>query len=187
MEDDGRKRLTYAIQRLDEVRQQQAAEIEELRATLREVVDLLVQRGALTEGHKKHLARVGQRALAPQRKVRLRLYVDKYDLPPGPDIDCAARYHLCGARCCRMTIELTPDDVEEGKLRWNLAEPYLLRKDGDGQCTHIDRATGGCTVYAVRPATCREYDCRNDKRVWIDFERRIPAEMPPGLDWSQIS
>jgi hypothetical protein len=25
---------------------------------------------------------------------------------------------------------------------------------------------------------CRSYDCRTDKRIWIDFENRIPAPWP---------
>jgi hypothetical protein len=30
-------------------------------------------------------------------------------------------------------------------------------------------------VYEHRPAICRTYDCRKDPRIWIDFEKRIPA------------
>jgi hypothetical protein len=181
MSDDARDQLVYALHRLDEARQTQQREIIALRAQLAALVDVLVGRQLLNEGHKRHLARVAKHSTGGDRKVRLRLYVDKYRIP-GPDIDCAALYHLCKARCCRMTIELTEDDVEEGKLRWKLDEPYLLRKDDDGQCTHIDRATGGCTAYHHRPATCREYDCREDKRVWIDYAKRIPAPMPVSLD-----
>ena len=28
---------------------------------------------------------------------------------------------------------------------------------------------------------CREYDCRNDKRVWIDYAQRIPAAPVEGV------
>jgi hypothetical protein len=41
--------------------------------------------------------------------------------------------------------------------------------------------SGGCTVYDDRPGTCREYDCREDKRVWIDYEKRIPAPLAPEM------
>ena len=173
-EDD---RIAAALRALDEARQQQGREVRELRALVQGLVDLLVARDTLKDGHRKHLAVVAANA-GGQRKVRLRAYIDKYDMTGAPPIDCDARYHLCKARCCMFKIELTAADVEEGKLRWDLEQPYLLRKDADGQCTYIDRATGGCNVYQHRPATCRQYDCRADKRVWIDFEKRIPAPMP---------
>lgn len=178
--DDDPAQLGYALRRLDEERQRHQQEIADLRAQLGALVDLLVSRGTLSGGHRRTLARAVSQPTS--RKVHLRLYVDKYAVK-GPDIDCAALQHLCGARCCRLQIELTADDVEQGKLRWNLGEPYLLAKDPDGQCVHMDAATKGCTVYDIRPATCREYDCRKDKRVWLDFEARIPAPIPDALDW----
>jgi hypothetical protein len=177
------EQLGFAVYQLDEARREQARDLAELRTALAALVDLLVARGVLNEGHRRHLGRAARHAPGDERKVRLRVLVDKYTLEPGPPIDCLERFPLCKARCCRLKIELTEQDVEEGKVRWNLEEPYLLRKDADGQCTHLDRATGGCTVYDVRPATCREFDCREDQRIWIDFEKRIPAPMPSPRDW----
>jgi Fe-S-cluster containining protein len=46
---------------------------------------------------------------------------------------------------------------------------------------HWDRDSGGCTIHAQRPHICRQYDCRNDKRVWLDFEQRVAAPMPEAL------
>ena len=40
---------------------------------------------------------------------------------------------------------------------------------------------GACTAYDYRPSTCRTYDCREDRRVWIDFEARIPAPLPESI------
>ena len=178
VDDDAYDRIAHALRQLDEAQRRNARELAAVRAQLTHLVDLLVARQTLNGGHRKHLGRVAQHAAGGVRTVRLRAYVDKHTVTPAPPIDCEARYHLCKARCCMMKIELTAADVEEGKLRWDLEQPYLLRKDADQQCTHIDRATGGCTVYEHRPATCREYDCRDDTRVWIDFEKRIPAPMP---------
>lgn len=177
---DDLQALAFALRRLDDERQRQQQEIADLRRQLAALVDLLVSRGTLTGGHRRTLERA---ASAPaERKVRLRVYVDKYAMR-SPDVDCAALFPLCGARCCRLRIELTADDVSEGLLRWDLEQPYLLAKHADGLCVHLDRATGGCGVYDVRPATCREYDCRKDKRVWLDFDARIPAPLPDALDW----
>ncbi len=57
----------------------------------------------------------------------------------------------------------------------------MLRREADGYCTHLDRATMGCGVYEIRPGTCRRYDCRQDKRVWLDWEKKLPAPLPPGF------
>jgi Fe-S-cluster containining protein len=40
---------------------------------------------------------------------------------------------------------------------------------------HLERGGCRCSIYAQRPVPCRAYDCRNDKRIWADFERRIPS------------
>ena len=96
---------------------------------------------------------------------------------PAP-VDCASRVHLCHARCCSFVVELSRQDVEEGGLLWDIEQPYLLRREADGLCSHLDRKTQACGVYQNRPAGCRTYDCRTDQRVWIDFEKRIPAPMP---------
>jgi hypothetical protein len=177
MSDGDDDRIAGALRALDAARVRSEHEIAELRARLGALVDLLVAREALNDGHRRHIDRVGKHAAGPIRSVRLRAYVDKHAIVSRP-IDCAARLHLCKARCCALNIELTAADIEERKLRWDLERPYLLAKDADGQCTHLERATGGCTVYQDRPAMCREYDCRHDRRVWLDFEARIPAPMP---------
>ncbi len=94
-----------------------------------------------------------------------------------PDIDCASLMPLCKARCCRLTVHLSFQDLDEG-LRWEYPRPYeLRRRDVDGYCIYSEPETKRCDIYKRRPAVCRSYDCRNDKRVWIDFEKKIPAPM----------
>jgi hypothetical protein len=104
--------------------------------------------------------------------VELRNGPDKYDLRDLPDIDCAAHYHLCQARCCRFTFPLTRQDLVEGVVRWDPEHPYRIQQN-EGVCVH--RNGHACSVYEDRPGICRTYDCRRDKRIWIDYERRIPA------------
>jgi Fe-S-cluster containining protein len=55
----------------------------------------------------------------------------------------------------------------------------MIRHDSDGYCHHLERQTTCCGIYAQRPIVCRAYDCRNDKRIWADFERKIVS---PELD-----
>ncbi|MEZ4366263.1 MAG: YkgJ family cysteine cluster protein [Kofleriaceae bacterium] len=133
----------------------------------------MIARGQLAPGHKRLLGKVRAEGRAP---VRLSVLTDKRALP-SPDVDCAALMPLCQGRCCTFTLALSAEDVVEGKLRWELLEPYVLPKAASGYCVHVG-AGGGCQVYDDRPATCRVYDCREDRRVWLDYERRIPAPMP---------
>ncbi len=74
-----------------------------------------------------------------------------------------------------MAFPLSYQDLDEGKVEWDYALPYLIRQGADRYCVHSHPETRGCTVYEQRPAACRTYDCRNDKRIWLDFEGRIPA------------
>ena len=174
--------LSAALRRANDARIKGERELAELRAKFDQLNDILVGRQHLTEGHKHHLERVGQTvANAEPRKVRLRQYIDKYAIPPT-DIDCRALFPLCQGRCCSFSFELTTQDLDEGKVRWEVLDPYLIRHEKDGYCSHRDRKTFDCTVYENRPAVCRQYDCRGDARVWIDFDKRIPAPMPGALE-----
>ena len=149
-------------------------------ATIDLLIEILAGQGVINEGHQRLLAKVRERARPERPRVRLRPLVDKYEQPNSP-VDCDKRVHLCHARCCSLVVELSRQDLEEGRLLWNVEEPYLLRRDADGYCSHLDRGTRGCGVYHNRPAACRTYDCRTDQRIWIDFEKMIPAPMPEYL------
>jgi hypothetical protein len=96
---------------------------------------------------------------------------DKHTLGPVPLVDCAERLQLCRARCCRMAVTLSRQDLDEG-LAWDEEQPFRIAHADDGTCHYLD-AQQGCAIYDRRPAMCRRYDCRADKRIWIDFERRI--------------
>jgi len=92
-----------------------------------------------------------------------------------PEIDCDARLPLCRARCCTLTFPFSFQDLDERVLRWDYGRPYQIGRRSDGYCIHNEAGSCRCTVYAQRPAVCRTYDCRNDKRIWLDFEKRLPA------------
>lgn len=98
---------------------------------------------------------------------------DKYTFKETVKIDCESRLHLCKAACCRMRFALSRQDVEEGVVQWDFAHPYLIARGKDGYCRHLDRDTFSCSVHSARPVPCRAYDCRKDKRIWADFEKRI--------------
>jgi putative zinc- or iron-chelating protein len=149
------------------------------------LIELLVERGVVTveeldERKRKH----GQKILDKFNQTGVGVALmkddqDKYACTSGVAIDCDARMPLCRAACCRLSFALSVQDVEEGRVRWDLGRPYMNRRDADGYCHHLDRGTCACTVYEARPLVCRSYDCRKDTRIWKDFDNRV---ISPDLD-----
>jgi Fe-S-cluster containining protein len=139
------------------------------------LLDALVMRGQLPASYHRLASKIrGERST-----VRLTLVTEKR-LKTGPEIDCASRIHLCEARCCRFEVALSKQDIADG-LPWDFEAPYMLSHDPyTKKCACMDEG-GSCTVYEKRPASCRVYDCRHDPRVWVDFDARIPAPMPPKI------
>jgi hypothetical protein len=111
---------------------------------------------------------------------------DKYAFERTAKIDCENRVHLCKASCCRLPFALSRQDIEERVVRWDFGVPYMIEQGEDGYCTHHDRCAGNCTIYRERPIPCRGYDCRNDQRIWLDFERRIPNPAIERPDWLEV-
>lgn len=158
-------------------------------ATITATLDLLQERGLLdpseleqrkaaaVESLKERFADRGMGVMYqhPER--------DKYSFPLETPIDCEARVHLCKAACCRLPFALSRQDVEEGVVRWDFSRPYVIAHDADGCCHHLDRSKRCCSIYTQRPVPCRGYDCRNDRRIWSDFQRRIPNPRLDEPDW----
>ncbi len=147
----------------------------------RALAELLVDKGVVgKEELETMMARVRQAIeTRPAPKVMLADSEDKYSSRQEVIIDCANRIHLCKAKCCSFDFYLTEQDLDEGIVRWDYGRPYWIQKGQDGYCTHCDPASRGCRIHANRPYVCRAYDCRNDKRIWLDFERMIPAPEAP--------
>jgi len=103
---------------------------------------------------------------------------NKYEVQnAGPP--CAELIHLCHARCCKLTFTLSTADLDEGVIRWDYGQPYLIKqRASDNRCVHNDPDTHFCTVHEFRPRVCRKYDCSKDERIWIDFENKIPRPSP---------
>lgn len=155
------------------------------------LIELLTEKGAITipelDDRKKI---VGERLVAELKAKGLGVMLqdpeeDKYAFKGEVEIDCENRVHLCRASCCRLRFALSKQDVYEGLIKWDLGRPYLIAQDKDGYCTHFARDTCGCTVREKRPVPCRGYDCRNDKRIWLDFENRIVNPDINRSDWPQ--
>lgn len=158
-------------------------------ASVRALAKLLVQRGVLTEEEVDALRAEEMKDVENyfgEREMAVKYSepgIDKYDFEGGPEIDCENRIPLCKASCCRLSVFLTRDDVAEGVLRWETADPYVLARARDGYCVHMNMGNCQCTVYEKRPLTCRTYDCRQDKRIWLDFEARVPQPLLDDPSW----
>jgi len=144
------------------------------------LIELLIEKGLLTEAElneRKH--QVAERLAEKFRDngmgvVRMEPEYDKYTFDGGVNIDCSKRIHLCHAACCRLQFALSRQDVEEGILKWDFSRPYMIRQGKDGYCIHLERQTCRCSIYQNRPVPCRAYDCQNEKRIWVDFDKKIP-------------
>ena len=143
------------------------------------LIEMLIEKGVMTEAElNERKVDVANRLVEKFRELGMGAVFqekeqDKYSFDREVQIDCENRVHICQAACCRMSFALSRQDIEEGKLRWNLEKPYLIAKDGNGYCYHLDKSSYRCTIREQRPVPCRAYDCRNDKRIWLDFEKGI--------------
>lgn len=144
------------------------------------LVEVLVDRGMLTDGHRRVVDKLRRRSPAMRPPVRLYRGPDKYTIQ-GAEIDCAARLDQCHARCCALEVELSQQDLDERQLPWRIDEPYVLVRDADGYCINLDRRDGTCCDYQHRPARCREFDCRKDQRIWVDFDANVAVPLWHGL------
>jgi Fe-S-cluster containining protein len=155
--------------------------VAELASVIETLLTILLRKGELDEGHLRLISKLRKHAkLITAPPIALDNTTDKYTVESSP-IDCAARMHLCHARCCGFDVQLSRQDLEEGKLEWQIEKPYYLPHDQTGYCIYQVKETGFCGAYEHRPASCRRYDCRDDKRIWEDFEKMIPAAMQSNL------
>jgi len=151
----------------------------EVASFLYALIELLIERGILTEKElNERKVAVANRLVEKFRELGMGAVFqekeqDKYTFEGEVQIDCESKIHLCQAVCCKMGFALSRQDIDEGKLRWDLGRPYMIAKDGNGYCNHLNRASCRCTIWEHRPIPCRAYDCRNDKRIWIDFNEGI--------------
>ena len=152
----------------------------QIAATTTGVTNLLVEKGVISGEEVLMAVSQAGKHLAESfgRSLQFQMYKGTEDkrTVQGQPIDCEARLPLCKAACCALEVEMSAQDVEEGRLRIELGQPYLLRRSDDGHCCHLDRATGGCGAYDDRPVVCRNFSCINDARIWHDFEARVPNE-----------
>lgn len=176
MDDTALRALLERLMAENERTQRGIAELQQQFETL---IEIMIAAGTLRPGHTALIEKLRKRVeIARKVPIELSPDDDKYAVT-GEPIDCESRLHLCQARCCSFNVVLSRQDLAEAELTWDIDHPYRLSRQSDGYCGHLGREDAHCQRYEHRPATCRSYSCKTDRRVWIDFEARIPAPMPP--------
>jgi Putative zinc- or iron-chelating domain len=156
----------------------QMARANQTEAAVYGLIDLLVEKGALTTDEvTAAIERTGAEMRAADRHATLDVIVREDGTGTAvsaDEIDCAARLPFCKATCCRLRWPLTLAEVESGPVQWDLGRPFLNRQGAHGYCHRFDAGSHGCTVYAQRPRPCQQYSCAGDERIWLDFENMVP-------------
>ncbi|EKM97153.1 Fe-S-cluster oxidoreductase [Stutzerimonas degradans] len=65
----------------------------------------------------------------------------------------------CAACCCRLEVLLFGErDVPARFIDIDAWGAQVMRRLDDGWCAALDRDSMRCTIYAVRPLICREFE-----------------------------
>lgn len=153
----------------------QQASIEQVTHELTALTDALVASNSLSTGKLNEVRAIRDRQPPTRKGPTLPIVQaapDKYAVAAA-ELPCAEAAPMCHAACCKMDFELSPQDVEEGIVRWDVARPFFIAHDAHGTCRHNERRA--CVIHEQRPAMCRVYDCSKDPRVWRDFDTRVPS------------
>lgn len=147
---------------------------------LHALIDLLISKGLISSREFNQRRELIGETLSNEfaqdpLKVELDPTPDKYQLETC-EVDCEQRYPICKARCCKLRVALSTQDLDEGIARWDYGSPYNLATDEEGFCTHFDKKTLQCSIYDHRPAVCRTYHCASDDRIWKDYKAGILAD-----------
>jgi uncharacterized protein len=96
---------------------------------------------------------------------------------PDSGIDSSILCSRCEAVCCRLTVYVMADDpTPEYLIDQDEHGMDVMRRLDDGWCTALDRDTMRCSIYALRPQVCRDFDMgggdcrkvrRNDRQLGI--------------------
>ena len=160
---------------------QNADRIHEAESFLYGVIDVLIEKGMLTQDEVLQAARKVRQEMEDKGQttgpgIALRIERDGTRQDDFVPVNCSERLHICKAVCCRLHFALTAEEVESGRIKWDLGKPYYIRHESTGYCHHLDRNSKGCTVYENRPGICRQYSCAQDERIWKDFDKMILNE-----------
>lgn len=100
---------------------------------------------------------------------------------PRYDTNCLLGQQLgCQTLCCSRQVRLTSEEVGRGLE--HIALPggiAYLRREADGYCYAMDRATGRCGVYEIRPKVCLDFSCIHEPSIVERLTRNGPIDQLP--------
>jgi Fe-S-cluster containining protein len=161
----------------------QAERINEIESFLYGLIDSLLEQELLDKTKfEEYVKRVRQETLKRQEHFHagIAIRVDKTNGEKLTPVNCEERLHICNAVCCKLNYALSIEEIESGKIKWDLGQPYFIRHHSNGYCTHLDSNKKCCSIYSERPKVCQKYSCTNDERIWKDFEK-----MELNTEWIQ--
>lgn len=152
----------------------QAERINEMESFLYGLIDSLLEKGLLDKDQLEECAKkVREETL--QRKEHfyagIALRVDAPDPEKMVPVNCDERMHICKAVCCKLNFTLSVDEIESGKVKWDLGQPYFIRQSSTGYCSQLDPDKKCCSIYSDRPKVCQKYSCAKDERIWKSFDK----------------
>ena len=153
----------------------QSERVNEIESFLYGAIDLMIKKGIIKEKElseaakevKKESYEKGEQAFVG---VGIRIEEENEEKEFTP-VNCEERMHICKAVCCKLNFALSVEEIESGNAKWDLGQPYFIRHEKTGYCTHIDSENSCCSIYKDRPKVCKKYSCANDQRIWKDFEK----------------
>jgi Fe-S-cluster containining protein len=158
----------------------QSARINEIESFLYAVIDVFTQKGIAAPGELTEAVRKVREEMIEKQETSypgILLRADEPDDTEFIPVNCNERLHICNAVCCKLDFALSAEEIESGKIKWDLGRPYFIRHEaGTCHCSHIDPETRKCNVYDHRPSVCKKYSCAKDKRIWKDFENMVLNE-----------
>lgn len=159
----------------------QAERINEIESFLYGLIDTLIADGSLdSQRLEEMVSKVKEETMNKKEHlhagISLRMDQASKQRPMTREVNCSERLHICKAVCCRLSFSLSIAEVESGKVKWDLGQPYYIRQDKQNYCSHIKKDEMCCSIYHDRPAVCRTYSCAHDDRIWVDFDKMILNE-----------
>jgi Fe-S-cluster containining protein len=96
-------------------------------------------------------------------------------------IDPTVHCDECEAVCCRLLVIVEPEDrVPRGP-----AGPYeeglvVMLRNEDGWCAALDRQSMSCSIYELRPDTCRRFTMGGGycRAIREDYRRTAAKRIP---------
>jgi hypothetical protein len=154
------------------------ARLWETRAFLFGLVDLLLEKGLITDAEVQAAVENARQELLERGELSgpgTAVRVDPEEVAGAAPVavDCRARMQVCRAVCCRLDFALSIQEVESGRAKWDLGRPYFIRHESTGYCASFVRESSGCGIYEDRPFVCRQYSCAGDARIWSDFGNMV--------------